>query len=168
MSDESKNVLPSCEQGFEELKQEFEKIKASADEYLNGWKRAKADLINLQKDIERQRTEWIKFSTSGMVLTILPIYESAEKFVETAKQSDAGKDYLEGAKNIKKQFDDLFKNFGVIKIKTTGEKFDPNFHECVSVKKAEGKESGEILEEALAGYLMNGEVIRVAKVVVAE
>jgi molecular chaperone GrpE len=168
MPDESKKTLPSCERGFEELKQEFEKVKAMADEYLNGWKRAKADFLNLQKDIERQRAEWIKFSKSGIILTILPIYESMEKLIESIENSDIKKEYSEGVKHIKKQFDDLFKNFGVAKIKTIGEKFDPNFHECVSVKKAEGKEAGEILEEILGGYLINGEVIRAAKVVVAE
>ncbi len=173
MVEEIINNLPSCEQGFEELKKEFEKVKALADEYLNGWKRARADLINLQKNIERQRAEWIKFSKSGIILATLPIYESMEKLIETIGDSDPSTrpDLLglaQGINNIKKQFDDLFKNFGVLKIKTVGEKFDPNFHEAIAVEKSEDNDSGTILKEALAGYLMDGEVIRAAKVVVAE
>ncbi len=166
--DDKKADLPSCEQGYAEIQEELEKVKAAAEEYLAGWKRAKADFVNFQKDTERQRAEWIRFSTSGIVLTILPIYESVEKFVEMDSQSDAGKDYLEGAKNIKKQFEDLFKNLGVEKIKTVGEKFDPNLHECVSLKKSEGRKAGDILEEAQAGYTLDGEVLRPAKVIVVE
>jgi molecular chaperone GrpE len=194
MEEEAKNNLSPCKEKIEELQKELETAKALADEYLNGWKRSKADLINFQKDIERQRESWIKFTTTNIVLEILPIYESMEKLIEQIaglppvdntvscstklhcpglklENTDSHPNYeafFEGFKNIKKQLDDLFRKLGVLKIKTVGEKFDPKFHEAIGVRKVEGKESDTILEEVQAGYLMNDEVIRTAKVVVAE
>lgn len=149
------------------IKKELETTKALAEEYLNGWKRAKADLVNFQKETEKQKQEWIKFSTSSIVLTILPIYESIEKLTQSVEDSEIKKEYLEGIKNIKKQFDDLFKNLGIEKIKTIGERFDPNFHESVGLEESE-QESGTIIQEIQGGYVMSGKVIRAAKVIVAE
>ena len=52
-------------------------------------------------------------------------------------------------------------------MKTVGEKFSPEFHEAVEVVESE-KESGIILEELRRGYILNGKVIRAAKVKVAK
>lgn len=166
MAEEIKNQAKIS--AAEEIKKELEAAKISAEENLNGWKRAKADLINFQKDAEKQKQELIMFSMASYVLAALPIYESMEKLLDLTDKTEIGNEYKEGVKNIKKQFDDLFKNFGVTKIKTTGEKFDPNFHEAIAVKKEEGKETDIILEEARTGYLLGEKVIRPAKVVVAE
>jgi len=67
-----------------------------------------------------------------------------------------------GIENIKKQFQDFLKANGVEEMKVVGEKFDPLMHEAV--ESVDGGESGKIIEEARRGYLVNGEVLRPAKV----
>lgn len=166
MAEETKNQVETL--AAEELEKELEAAKISAEENLNGWKRAKADLVNFQKDAEKQKQELIMFIMASYVLATLPIYESLEKFIDSAEKADLKAEYVEGAGNIKKQFDDLFKNFGVKKIETVGKKFDPNFHESIGIKKEEGVEQGLILEEVQAGYTLNGKVLRPAKVIVTE
>lgn len=181
MAEETKNQVENL--AAEELKEELETAKALAEENLNGWKRAKADLANFQKNTEKQKQELIMFSLASYVLATLPIYESLEKMIEAVQNLDPSirpdkSGLAQGVSGIKKQFDDLFKNLGVNKIETVGKKFDPNFHESVGVRKSaqggsrqageEGKETDTILEEVQAGYLMGEKVIRPAKVVVAE
>ncbi|KAI9682641.1 MAG: Mitochondrial matrix cochaperone [Trizodia sp. TS-e1964] len=46
----------------------------------------------------------------------------------------------------------------------TGEKFDPNLHEATFMTPQEGKEDGVVFHTQQKGFLLNGRVIRAAKV----
>jgi molecular chaperone GrpE len=50
----------------------------------------------------------------------------------------------------------------------TGEKFDPEWHEAISTRPAEGADPGVVLDVVEKGYRLNGQVIRAARVVVSE
>lgn len=151
------------------LQTELDLAKKKMDEYLNGWKRAKADYINFKREMEKREIELIQFANASLILEILPIYDNfklAWKHIpEEHKKND---EWLKGIEHIKNQFQALLKNIGIEEIKTVGEKFDPNFHEAVAKEKAEGKEVGIILEEIKSGYKMHDKVIEHAKVKVAE
>ena len=58
----------------------------------------------------------------------------------------------------------FLKDIGVEKIKTVGEKFDPNFHEAVETADLKDKEEGTIVEELKPGYTFNGKLLRPASV----
>jgi molecular chaperone GrpE len=49
-----------------------------------------------------------------------------------------------------------------------GERFDPNLHEALSTQPADGAESGTVVEVLQKGYRLGGQLIRPARVVVAE
>ena len=134
----------------------IEIIKKQADEYLNGWKRAKADYLNLKKEMEAQNKEIREWLSKIFLLPILDIMDSFDR----AGILDAG---IEG---IKKQFENFLKAQGVEAMEVIGEKFDPLMHEAVESVDlpAEGGESGRIIEEVRRGYLVNSEVLRPAKV----
>lgn len=153
----------------QKLQTELDLAHKKMDEYLNGWKRAKADYINFKRETEKRELELIQFANASLILEILPIYDNfklAWKHIpEEHKKND---EWLKGIEHIKNQFQKLLKNIGIEEIKTVGEKFDPNFHEAVSKEKVEGKEAGVILEEIKAGYKMYDKVIEHAKVKVAE
>jgi molecular chaperone GrpE len=172
---------------------ELEECKKQAEEYLNGWKRAKADYLNLKKETETASAELAKFVAAGMLMKFLPVYDglkrACQKMPSTSPDASVGiptsrrdsgnklspersasevEGWAEGILNIKKQFEEIFKNFGVAEIKTVGEKFNPEFHEAVSRQKKEGVESDIIIEEVGGGYTMNGKTIIAAKVIVSE
>ena len=132
--------------------EDIEIIKKQAEEYLNGWKRAKADYLNLKKEMEAQNKEIKEWLSKIFLLPLLDIMDSFDR----AGILDAG---IEG---IKKQFEDFLKANGVEEMKVVGEKFDPLKHEAI--ESVDGGESGRIIEEVRRGYLVNGEVFRPAKV----
>ncbi|MBI5071882.1 nucleotide exchange factor GrpE [Candidatus Falkowbacteria bacterium] len=144
---------------------ELEACKKQAEEYLNGWKRAKADYLNLKKENEAAGAELAQFVAGGMLMKFLPIYDGLKK---ACAMENSGDKWVEGILNIKKQFEEVFKKFGVEEIKTVGEKFNPEFHEAVSRQKKEGVEVDMIIEEVGGGYTMHGKVILAAKVIVSE
>lgn len=152
---------------IEELKKQIEELTKQNKEYLSGWQRAKADYINREREIEREKSEWLEFANVNLILEILPIYEHLNQALEF---KDKNENFIQGLKQIKKQFDDFFKKLGVEKIKTVGEKFNPDLHEVV--EKQELTDNNQppveniIIKEISPGYKMNGKVIKVAKVVV--
>jgi len=142
----------------QELEKQIEELKKQAEEYLNGWKRAKADLINFQKQTEKEKEDWFSFAQVNFVLAVLPVVDSLESAV--AHES--------GIEKIRDQMVDILKRMGVEEIKSFGEQLNPEFHEVVSKELAEDKVSGLVIKEVQKGYLLNGRVLRPAKVIVSE
>lgn len=164
------------ENNIENLKLEVENLRKQRDEYLNGWKRAKADYLNLKREMESQNKEIKEWMSKIMLLPLLEIMDNLEKaFLEIPArqrpepQAVAGgpenltdNQWIKGIENIKKQFGDYLKAQGVEAMAAKGEKFDPLKHEAV--ENVEGGESGKIAEELQSGYLIRGEVLRPTKV----
>ena len=143
-------------------KDELEKIKRQSDEYLNGWKRAKADYLNLKKEMESQNREIKEWMSKIMIIPLLSIVDGFEKAFSEIPENLKNDLWVKGVEGIKKQFEDYLKTQGVEAIKAIGEKFDPFKHEAV--ESVESGESNVIAEELQRGYLLNGEVLRPAKV----
>jgi len=139
------------------------------EEYLNGWRRAKADYSNLKKDFEKKEKEIVQFANATLILEIMPIYDNLKlAWKHIPKEHKKEDEWLKGLEHIKKQFADMLKKLGLDEIKTIGEKFDPELHEAVSTEKVEGKKSGEIIEEIKSGYKLYNKVLEPAKVKIAE
>ncbi len=141
---------------IENCKLEIENLRKQSDEYLNGWKRAKADYLNLKKDMEVQNKEIKEWMSKIFILPLLEIMDNFDR----AGTLDAG------IESIKKQLEDFLKINRVEAMKTIGEKFDPLKHEAMeSIAAPEGGgESGIVVEELQRGYSISGEVLRPAKV----
>lgn len=152
----------------DELRKELELCRKKSEEYLNGWKRAKADYINFKKETEKKNLELVQFATAGLILELLPIIDDIKQAVNHISQENKDKDWVIGFLNIKKKFDNLLKSIEITEIKTVGEKFDPMLHEAVAKEKSEGREAGIIIKEVSGGYKMQDKVIRPAKVIVSE
>ena len=74
----------------------------------------------------------------------------------------------EGVVLINNKFKNILVQKGLEEIKAEGETFNTDFHEAIANIPAENEEmKGKIIEVVEKGYLLNGKVIRFAKVVVA-
>lgn len=162
--EKNKKELPD----LKKLQEQLEICEKKRDEYLNGWKRAKADYINYKKDSEKKQQEIVQFANATLILEILPIYDNLKLAWKHIPEDHKKDKWLEGIEQIKKQFAELLKKLGLEEIKTKGEKFDPEFHEAVGKEKKEGKEPGIIIEEVKSGYKMYDKVLEPAKVKVTE
>ena len=141
---------------------DLEKCRKQTEEYLNGWKRAKADYLNLKKEMEAQNKEIREWLSKIFLLPILDIIDSFDKAFSNIPEGFKTEAWVEGIGGIKKQFEDFLKAQGVEAMGVIGEKFDPLKQEAV--ESVDGGESGRIIEEVRRGYLINGEVLRPAKV----
>lgn len=147
---------------------ELAECQKQREEYLAGWQRARADLLNYKKEEIERMGEILKSAGEEFVLKILPIldnFEAAEKAIPDDLKNDGN---VKGLLMIKAQIQDFLKSQGLEEVKSTGESFDPNFHEVVEQVEAKDKESGIIIEEIQKGYKINGRLLRPAKVKVVK
>jgi molecular chaperone GrpE len=159
----------------EELKKEIEELKKKLDEteklkneYLAGWQRARADLINYKKEEMERIRSFIKIAQEGLILEFLPIldnFDIAEKKIPNDLKENEN---VKGLLQIKQQILDFLKKKGVEEIKSVGEKFNPAYHEVVGEVDTDQFETGTIVEEVQKGYKIEGRVLRPAKVKVAK
>ena len=182
----------------EEQEKTIEEYKKEAEEYLNGWKRAKADMMNYQKQVDRERAEWAMFANASCVKAILPVLDSLEMATQSVISTEAptpqegrsgeishgtsmqgvrpalpaGRSIDsardDGLGRIRDQMVDVLRQMGVEAIKAVGEPVNPEFHEVVATETSEEHASGLITKEAQRGYTMHGRVLRAAKVIVSE
>lgn len=162
-------------------------MQLKMQEYLQGWQRAQADYQNLKKDLERQRTEFVKFATMDLISALVEVY-SHLKLALLHVPADHRKDpWVVGFSHVAKQFIDLLKSRGVEEIPTVGAAFDPHVHEAVVEENvpldqgemaADGsrpdpREQGsvgtatKVVKEVKPGFVLYGQVICPAKVVVS-
>ena len=137
---------------------EIEKLKQERDEYLNGWKRAKADLMNYQRDESKRLQDAARFGSEMVMRDLILVLDSFALAESAGKEDD-------GTKAIRNQLTDALKRQGLEKMEVSpGDKFDPNLHESLGEMPVEGAESGTIAVEIEAGYLLYGKVVRPARV----
>lgn len=152
---------------IERLKQDLGKIRQEAENNLAGWKRAKADYINLQRENEKARQNWINFSSLAVIKDWLPLWENFDLLIKKLPDN-LDQPWVTGLKQLHKMMTDFLKRNGVERIKVEGEKFDPEWHEAVGKEKIVDVPPGQIIKEITPGYKMNNKLIIIPKVIVGE
>src|SRR3989338_10174264 len=169
MDEENKNINENPSAGSGQFVQkDLDELKTKCEEYLNGWKRERADFLNYKKDEMERISQLVKYANEELILKIIPILDN---FYLAEKHIPENNEFKDGFAQIKKQLYDLLSKEGIEAIKTIGEKFDPNTMEAieeVNLVKSDLTKSDEekdvVVEEVQHGYTMHGKVIRPAKV----
>ena len=146
------------------IKEEFKKCHEKENEYLEGWKRAKADFLNYKKDEGKRNEELAKYIKEEIIFGILPILDNFKEAKNHIPKNLKDDEYVKGIFQIEKQFQNYLKEQGLEEIKSIGENFNPELHEAVDNVEKEKGESGKIVEEIRKGYRLKGRVLRPAKV----
>jgi len=175
MAEEKKAEKPK-ELNLEELRKKLEECQKLKEEYLAGWQKERAELLNYKKEEMGRIGELIKYADVGLILKFLPILDNFEiaarqNFPLENLSGQEKKDverFIQGFLQIKTQILDFLKDQGVEEIKSVGEKFDPNFHEVVEEVEMKDKDSGLIIEEIKKGYKIHGRLLKPARVKVVK
>ena len=119
----------------------------------NKWKRALADYANLEKRIEKEKEDFVKFANAQLLnklLAVLNDLELAEKHLKDKGLTLAGN-----------RFREILKEEGVEEIEVLGRNFDPELMDAVET--VDGPKN-KVVEVVLKGYKLYGKVLRPAKV----
>jgi len=142
------------------MEEEIKKITQERDEYLAGWKRAKADLLNYKKEEAQRMRVMAEYAEQELLLKVFPILDNIERALKEIPDQES--QVYKGFSQILSQWREFLKSRGVEEIETVGKPFDPAVHEAVG--EVDGEEPGTVAEEMEKGYMMDGRVLRPAKV----
>jgi molecular chaperone GrpE len=132
-------------------------------------KRVAADFENFKKRVERDRVSWTHSAQAEVLRDLLPIVDDFDRAIgqyQKHEQSEHAQ-WLAGFDLIRKAFAKFLQNYGVTEIQQSTH-FDPELHEAVVQVDSKTHESGTIVEVVQKGYMLNGHVLRVARVTVAK
>lgn len=159
---------PTAEAEELTLEEELALAQAKAAEYLDGWQRARAEFANARKRLEKQRAEAYKNAAVDHAAKLLPILDDFDRALSNVPPEIADDSWFEGILLVRRKLQSIMEGLQVEPIEAVGQPFDPNFHEALALKEADGVESGTVIEELLVGYRLGDRVIRPSLVNVAE
>ena len=154
--------IPSQDEPLDELsilKRELEDVK---DKFA----RSMADLDNFKKRIDRDREQQNLKSKGLAVLNFLEVVELIDKASNSDYPDLASA--VEGIGGIQKFTKSFLKSMKVERFNPVDEPFDFRFHEALTTVVNEDIEPHTIVDVIQAGYLIEGELLRPAKVVVSK
>jgi molecular chaperone GrpE len=160
-------VTPSKEEMISSLEQELAQAQAKADEYLDGWQRARAEFANYKKRVERDQVLSSQNATANAVKRYLEILDDLERALRNRPQEGEGAQWSNGVELIYRKFMNMIEAEGVKVMDVSGQFFDPNMHEAISQEDSTDHESGQIIGVVQQGYLLGDRVLRPARVRVA-
>lgn len=152
-----------------EISGKLEMVTREKDEYLNGWRRTKADLQNYKNEELQRLEEVIKFGNADIIrelVTALGNFDLAIAAMEKAGEKDSKKN--KGVLLIRKELEDILKKRGLTAIEVKiGDEFNPAWHEVLSAEESE-KADGTILEVVDRGFTLQGKVIKPVRVKISK
>ncbi|MFN4263615.1 MAG: nucleotide exchange factor GrpE [Thioalkalivibrionaceae bacterium] len=129
--------------------------------------RARADLENLRRRAERDVEHAHKYAAERFAEALLPICDSLEMGMTAAESGADVVKLVEGMRLTMDSFRQVFSRFGISEEDPTGERFDPERHQAMSMQEHSEQPANTVLQTLQKGYLLNGRVLRPAMVVVA-
>jgi molecular chaperone GrpE len=157
--------------------EEIRELAAQAAEYLALAQRTRADFDNYRKRTQRDLAAAKRRGGVDLARELLPAIDNAERALEheTSVVFDAGEDgeharrILEALKSIHGELVTALGRGGIERFHPLGEPFDPNRHEAMAKRPADGDEDSGICGPVFQpGYAAGDEIVRPARVIVTE
>ena len=154
---EDKVQIEELRQQAADLRDALDKQMAQTREYLDAARRITAEFDNYRKRAAKDRDEIIKSSNDKLIAELLTVYDDLERALACNATVE---EFRKGVNQIHLNLGVLLKSYGLKEI-PANDKFDPSYHEALSV--GEGEE-GKILEVYQKGYCLGPRVLRHSKV----
>jgi molecular chaperone GrpE len=145
----------------EELEQE---VAQWNDKYL----RLYSEFDNYRKRSLKERIELGKSAASDLITALLPVLDDFERALNAMETGEDKENAInDGINLVYNKLKNILYQQGLERMKAIGEEFDTDFHEAMTNIPAPKPElKGKVVDVIQNGYLLNGKVIRYAKVIV--
>ena len=150
------------------LRDELEQARAESEALREQALRAAAESENVRRRAQRDLENAHKFALERFVNELLPVKDSLELGLAAAQDSANIEDFIEGTQMTLRMLGSAVEKFGVREIAPMGEPFDPEVHQAITAREADGQPAGTVLEVVQKGYLLNERLVRPAMVVVSK
>ncbi|MBL4694099.1 nucleotide exchange factor GrpE [Candidatus Gracilibacteria bacterium] len=134
---------------------ETEKLRQDLQEMTEAAKRTMADMQNMKRRQEEQRSELVQMANAALMKSLIPIIDNLNRAAEHITD--------DGLVMCLKNFDTALRDAGLQTIETLGQTFNPDIHEAVQSGPGE---KDTVIEEYEKGYTLGKRVVKHAKVMV--
>lgn len=161
--DQQETEVQAKDKAIEQLREELE---STQDSLL----RKAAELENIRKRVQRERSQIYESAKIKAVEKFLPINDDLQRTTEAVKNADVDDHFKDGVSMIADKFLDTLKDLGVEPINETGVPFNVDLHDALFRQKADDDsvQSDTVLQIVENGYRLGDRTIRHAKVIVSE
>jgi molecular chaperone GrpE len=148
------------------LETELAAANERADANWNSYLRAVAETENVRKRAQRDVEAASRYAIERFAAELLDVRDSLELGVATGPSAEPAR-LLEGMEATLRLLIRAFEKSGIAVLDPLGQPFDPQFHEAMATQPAAGQPDGTVLAVVQKGYLVNGRLLRPARVLVA-
>lgn len=129
--------------------------------------RKTAEMENLRRRTQKEKEDLVKYANERLLVNMLDLPDDLTNALQAAKLDSSNKDsIIQGIEMIHNKAFRLFQNAGLTLMDIpVGAEFDVELHEALMQQPSEEIPDGHIIAVIQPGYLLNGKVIRHAKVV---
>ena len=160
--------VPGKTDRAEELMVKLQEAEEKAAENYDKYVRAVAELDNYRKRAAREKADAIQYGNENLLRDILPLVDGMDRALEHACNSEDFEAFKKGLKLLQGQLLGCLQKHGVEMIDTAGKDFDPHVHEAMMQVESAEHEDSQVVGEFERGYLLNGRLLRPAKVSVCK
>ena len=147
-----------------------EKLNTTQEKLL----RAMAEIENQRRRFEKEKQEAFDFGGFNLAAESLSLIDNIDRAIVSFKNDENFKNnkdinkIIDGIEIVKKDLVSIFKKNGIEPIDCINKKFDPNFHQAMTEVENDQVETGSIVQEIQAGYMLGGRLLRPSLVAVSK
>lgn len=158
-TESKKSKKNKAEKKIQELEEKNAEIN---DKYL----RLYSEFDNYRKRTQKERLDLLKNASQEMIVELLTVLDDFDRALQSLPTDDNN----EATKGVSLIFNKLFNLLtikGLEPMDAMGKEFDTDFHEAITnIPAPTPEQKGKVMDVVQKGYLLNGKIIRFAKVVV--
>jgi molecular chaperone GrpE len=147
------------------LEEIIRQAELKAEEHHDAWLRAKAETENVRRRAQEDIAKASKFAVERFAGELLAVKDSLEAAL--AIETPSVESMKSGTELTLKQLVSAFEKAKLTELNPLGEKFDPNFHQAISMVDSD-QEANAVVTVLQKGYLLAERVLRPALVIVSK
>jgi molecular chaperone GrpE len=132
---------------------------------------AKAETVNVTRRLEQDKASAVAYAVTGFARDMLSVKDNLDRALATVppelREDEKWKGLVTGIEATGRELDAVFQRNGISRIEALGQPLDPNRHQAMVEIPSEEAETGTIVEEMQAGYMIKDRLLRPSLVGVA-
>ncbi|SHJ82528.1 molecular chaperone GrpE [Malonomonas rubra DSM 5091] len=149
------------------------KSPTDTEQALDGvnWKerylRLLADLENTKARLSRTSTQEVQANKEALLKDFLPVADGLDLALMHVSVEEDSRNILQGLKMNRDLLQQIFRKHDVEELEALAQPFDPNLHESLGMVQYPGIPPNTVVRVEQKGYLINGKLLRPAKVIIS-
>lgn len=150
-----------------EQAEQIEKLTADVEKAKKEHLYLLAEYDNYKKQAIKERSQLMKYANENLLRDIVQVMDNFNLALQNDITSENIESFVAGVRMISKEMQNTVEKYGVVKLKSHGEAFDPNQHEALGTEPTDEIKSGHISKVFKDGYKLHDRLLRPAQVIIA-